>query len=280
VLAPLALLVIASRVASPADRWRAATACVVLSGLGATLSRGGILAFAAGAVVLVVLVGVRATARAVLAPVLGASVAVATLLPSMPAHSSPRPVLAVLGLAGGALLAGTASCWRAPRMAAATAVVALVAAMAAAGGGLGAVVDSRLTATSSDRQGETRAALRLAADHAVAGVGPGWRQFAWTDAGGTPRVARFAHNEYLQVLAELGAVGFVLLLGLLMALGRLAWSGRRAAPSPDIWAGVMAGLASLVVHAALDFGWHVPAVPLTGALLVGIVTTTKRQEQL
>ena len=126
--------------------------------------------------------------------------------------------------------------------------------------------------------GEARAALSLAADRPIAGVGPGWRSFAWTDADGSRRVAEYAHNEYLQVLAELGVVGLVLLVALLAAVGSIVRHGRRAAPSIEIWAGVAGGLVAVAVHAASDFGWHVPAVPLTGALLVGIVMQPRDKE--
>jgi hypothetical protein len=80
------------------------------------------------------------------------------------------------------------------------------------------------------------------------------------------------------VLAELGVVGLALLVGLLAAVGGTARHGRRAAPSTEIWAGVSGGLLAVAVHAASDFSWHVRAVPLTGALLVGIVMQPRKKE--
>jgi O-antigen ligase len=109
-------------------------------------------------------------------------------------------------------------------------------------------------------------------------VGPGWRRFAWTAPDGRPRVARYAHNEYLQVLAELGVVGLGLVLTLLAALGRLVWKRSGDAASPQLRAGAAAGLAAWAVHAAVDFGWHVPAVALTGAVLVGFVHPPKEDQ--
>ena len=93
-------------------------------------------------------------------------------------------------------------------------------------------------------------------------------------------VGRFVHNEYLQTLAELGLVGLILLLVLLAAVAR---DVRRAGPpavTPTLRAGVAAGLAALAAHGLFDFGWHLPAIWLTGALLVGIATTNQGDNQV
>ena len=48
--------------------------------------------------------------------------------------------------------------------------------------------------------------------------------------------------------------------------------GRDATLSPQLWAGVAAGLVALAVHSGLDFLWHIPAIPVVGALLVSLIT--------
>jgi O-antigen ligase len=103
-------------------------------------------------------------------------------------------------------------------------------------------------------------------------VGPGRIALVWTTADGRTVISRYAHNEYLQVLVQLGVIGFLLLLVLLAAITRTVWQGRAAAPSPQLWAGVAAGLVALAVHSGLDFLWHIPAIPLLGALLIGLTT--------
>ena len=62
------------------------------------------------------------------------------------------------------------------------------------------------------------------------------------------------------------------------ALGRLAWQGRASSPSVEVWAGLLAGLLALGVHSAFDFLWHVPAIPLLAALLIGLTTPSFVQE--
>jgi hypothetical protein len=271
-LALLGLLGLAALVERPSPQ-RAGVACLLLVGLGATLSRGGFVAFVAGAVVLAHAVGWRRLLPATAGPLLGTAVALAALAPSVPVSGPARPVLAAGGLVLGVGLAARVDARGVrPTVALALAVLVSAAAIAAMGGA------GRLTLASPDRVGEARAALGLAAEKPVAGVGPGWRSFAWTDADGSRRVAEYAHNEYLQVLAELGVVGLALLVGLLAAVTGIARHGRRAAPSTEIWAGVAGGLVAVAVHAASDFSWHVPAVPLTGALLVGIVMQLRPKE--
>jgi len=94
----------------------------------------------------------------------------------------------------------------------------------------------------------------------------------WTESDGVRGTFRYAHNEYVQLAAELGAVGLGLLVALLLALARLLWQAHAAHPSLVVWAGVVAGTVALAVHSGFDFVWHLPAIPLTAAALIGLVT--------
>ena len=262
----------------------AITSCVLLTGLGATLSRGGFLAFGAGALVLVGLLGVRTVIRGAAGPTMGALVALAALGPSIPKFSSARPGLAVAGLVLGAVVASGAHA--VSRRALVTAAVAITAVSALVLVAWGPARDAgrqiarpRLSIASPDRVDEARAALRVAGRRPLAGVGPGNADLRWIRSDGAVVVARYAHNEYLQTLADLGVVGLGLLASLLVAVAHMVRRGRAVAPSPVVWAGVAAGLVALGVHGLFDFGWHLPAVPLTGAVLVGIVTTNERRAQ-
>jgi O-antigen ligase len=92
---------------------------------------------------------------------------------------------------------------------------------------------------------------------------------SWASGGGSS-VYRYTHNEYLQVLAELGAIGGLLLAALLLMIVRglhRAWHGRGA-----VAAGALAATAALAVHAGFDFVWHIPAIPLLVAALVGLAS--------
>jgi hypothetical protein len=105
VLAPVGLFVLARLVGAPGSVPLVLAATGLLAGLGATMSRAGALALAIGLLVLAGLQGFRATARAAVGPLVGAVVALVCLVPSMPAASPPRPVLAFAGLCVGLVLA-------------------------------------------------------------------------------------------------------------------------------------------------------------------------------
>jgi hypothetical protein len=52
------------------------------------------------------------------------------------------------------------------------------------------------------------------------------------------------------------------------------WSARSRVDR-FVWAGTTAGLVAIAVHGSLDFVWHVPVVPLTGAVLAGLALGRK-----
>lgn len=277
-LAPAALVALALLIERPRSMLRAAATYLLLVGLGATLSRGGLVALLAGLVVLAVFAGVRAAARAAAPAVLGAAVAVAALAPSVPVGASARPGLALLGLVAGAVLAtGPVLLPARARVAViatgfALAPLALAAQLTAGrrAAGLDRLLASRATLESWGRSEAGRAALRLVVGSPLLGVGPGQARFFWSAPDGRGRVALYAHDEYLQWLVELGAIGLVLLVVLLAALARHAWRGRPVAGGSVLWAGAVAGVSALAVHSGLDFLWHLAVVPVFAGLLLGL----------
>jgi hypothetical protein len=282
VLAPLALLAIALLTARSRDVSRAVAAYLLLVGVGATLSRAGFVALLAGFVVLAVLAGVRATVWHALPVGLGAVVAVAALVPSFPYGATPRPVLAALGLfAGAAVAVGPVLLSGRVRVAV---VVGLLAAagFAAAGllrsGRLHEVWAVRGNLDSSGRTGALGAAFQMIAHQPLTGTGVGPARFIWDSADGTGAVALYVHDEYVQTLVDLGAVGAVLLLGLLTAVVGYLYRARRLAHRPGIRAGAIAALAALAVHSGFDFLWHIAVLPLAGGLLIGLAGPAIRGE--
>jgi hypothetical protein len=276
-LVPLTLFAVA-RLAGRPSVLATVGACLLLVGTGATLSRGGALALAVGAAVLATLLGPGPTLRAAGPPTVGAAVALAGLAPSMPASLPPRPALAIAALVVGVSVAvGAARLYRRP-LAVGLATAALAACVVLVVDGRAAdaaatISSTRLVIASPDRAAAARAALRIATERPLTGAGPDRAVLIWVQD--NRRVTgRYAHNEYLQVLAELGFVGLALLLALLASLAWTVWRGRPYAPSTAVWAGAIAGLAALAVHSAFDFLWHLPAIPLAGAVLAGLVLPT------
>ena len=271
-LVPLVLLAAGRLTSVPPSPPMAALTCLLLAGAGATLSRGGLLALALGGVVLARVVGPRSLLATIAGPAAGALLVLGGLAPSMVVGRSPRPFLAVAGLAAGLAVAAVLAAR--PRVAAAAVVGAalLVAGAAGLAGGLDAARASRMTLVSPDRANEAAAAIRIGADHPLTGAGPGQAVLAWRDDDGRRLVAHYAHNEYLQTFAELGAVGVALVLALAIAVAREIKREKVDA----VRAAAGAGLAGVALHSGMDFLWHIPAIPLVCAALVAVACPPRK----
>lgn len=128
-------------------------------------------------------------------------------------------------------------------------------------GAMGRILDATM---SERRLALWHDAVDLIRSEPLTGVGPGrFREMSPTAL--ADRDALWAHNEYLEVAAETGVPGLLLLLLLVLwAFARL-WPAATALRSvPAI---VVLGGATL--HANIDYVWHFPAVPLALAALVG-----------
>jgi O-antigen ligase len=267
-LAMLALVTLARLTQTPRSSFLALSATVLLVGLAATLSRAGMLALAVGVLVLAVARGPGMLARAGWGSAFGAAVAALGLVPAMTA-SGPRPVPAGVALAAGLAISAGAPAVRWGRGAAAgLAGLALVASVPG-WAGVTAITGVRLTVDDPERAASFSAALRAFGNSPLIGAGPDLPTLTWSSGTGTS-VYRYAHNEYLQVLAELGIVGGVLLATMLATvLGRL-WRSCRAGGAAS--AGALAAVTALAVHAGFDFIWHIPAIPLVAAALIGLAS--------
>jgi O-Antigen ligase len=275
VLAPISLLVLGRLVGTPGSLPLALAGTGLLAGLAATMSRAGALALVVGLVVLAGLRGPRAVARAAVGPLAGALVALVGLLPSMPAAGPPRPALALVGLCAGLALAAIVvrlRRWPALTLLGGVLVVGAVGLLATGGevgGAPHAVAKARVNLASPDRTGTLHAALGLVAQHPLTGTGPGHAHLRWKGQGHGTQLYAYVHNEYLQVAAELGLVGLVLLALLLVAIACLLWRARVTGRPGATWAGAAAAAAAFATHSGFDFVWHLPAIVLTVTLLVG-----------
>jgi O-antigen ligase len=71
-----------------------------------------------------------------------------------------------------------------------------------------------------------------------------------------------AHNDYLQLLVEMGALGFVTMLWFLIVVYRRATSKLRNWPEDTNGAVALAallGISGILVHSFVDFNLHIPA---------------------
>lgn len=85
----------------------------------------------------------------------------------------------------------------------------------------------------------------------------------------------YAHNDYVQLLAELGLPGAVAAFALAALLARRmvsAWRQQHARWSISLGAGVMCALFSLLVHSVTDFNLHIPSNALLFSVLAALGT--------
>jgi O-antigen ligase len=277
VLVMLSVVALGLLCGRPGHRGLAVCLTALLTGLAGTLSRAGLLALLVGLAVLAGLTGYRGVVRALTGPALGACVALAALLPSVPVQSPPRPLVAGAGLMLGMALAAWHPGQPRRRSVAVGGCLAALAATAAllATRPIGAAVQDvarvRLTLDSTHRADALHAALRLVAADPLTGTGPGLAHLRWVQEDGTGVRLLYAHDEYLQTLVELGAIGLALLLALLGTAALVVLRRPDGGGYPAAATGAIAALGALAVHSAFDFVWHVPVIPLTAAALLGLV---------
>jgi O-Antigen ligase len=276
----------------------AAAAPVLGAGLALSYSRGGLLAAAAGLVVVLLARPSPAQLRAaaVVAGTAAAAGVVAALLPAVKdlegartAQGTALTAVLVLVAAGAAAaqrgfarretrgdLPTRPVALRRPRLLAGAAVVVLlVGVFLAAGSGRGTpesgATAERLATVQSNRYSYWRVAVSTWADHPLVGAGSVAFNVEWLREREIDEGARDAHSLPLETAAELGVAG-LLALALLIS-GVLAGAARLQRAAPGAGAAAFGGLAAWSVHVLLDWGWEMPSVSLLAVLLAAAVVS-------
>jgi hypothetical protein len=263
-------------------------------GLYISFSRGALFACAAGLVALVVLVPRREQLRSLLVCL---AAGVLSALASAPFHGVTSLVgtqgkrefqgavvfVLLAAIALGAALAQRRSAHapvgelKLPRRAPGIALAVICAGLAlaiAVGAKEGSdrplsAGASRLTSFQSNRYAYWDVALRAFGDEPFRGVGAGGWAVYWLRYRKINEFAQDAHSLPLQTLAELGLVGFGLLLAFVGGVGWAAREARRVAPV--VAGGPIAGCIVWLAHSPLDWDWEMPAVTLIALVLAGAV---------
>lgn len=131
------------------------------------------------------------------------------------------------------------------------------------------------TIQAEERPFVARDTLRIIADHPALGIGAGayytvYSAYQSLDAGG---YYDHAHSDYLEFAAELG-VPFALLLGVVVVLSLVtalrAIIRRRNPLMRGVSAGALMGVVALMIHAAVDFNFYIPANAATFMVVLAI----------
>ena len=93
-------------------------------------------------------------------------------------------------------------------------------------------------------------------------------------------LVREAHNDYVELFAETGLVGFCLLAWFFWMVGRGLTRGlwRVSPKSTSVVAALVAGIGAMLFHEFFDFSLQIPANALLFSLFVGIVLRAGRKE--
>lgn len=107
----------------------------------------------------------------------------------------------------------------------------------------------------------------------VQGGGAGSYEYWWSQHASFTYTLKNAHSLYLEILAELGVVGLILLLvafgaGLLAALTALR---RTRGDDRATTCALAAVLAGFVVSAAIDWVWQLTAIAIVGVVALGLL---------
>jgi len=126
-------------------------------------------------------------------------------------------------------------------------------------------------------------AARMFAANPVLGIG--WNSFGvayprYMSLGGYP--SQLAHNDYLQVLAETGIIGFMFYAGfwiVVVGIGAKLCFDRDIGPELSwLRVGIVCGLLSFLFHSLVDFDLYIPGIALNVFFLTGLLIGTHPAE--
>jgi hypothetical protein len=128
----------------------------------------------------------------------------------------------------------------------------------------------RLTdVTNNGRLSVWRAAVRIARTQPIRGTGAGSYQLQYPRYRTQGLYVADAHSLYLQSFAELGVVGLVLILVVVLGiLGGLAT--RIRGPDRGLYAALLAVSSAWALHQAFDWDWQMPAASIGVVMLAGL----------
>src|SRR5207244_10052878 len=133
----------------------------------------------------------------------------------------------------------------------------------------------RVNLSGSGRADYWRVAWREFAENPVLGAGAGSYERYWVRDRPNAFFARDAHNLYLEVLAELGPIGLLLLC---VALGTPLVAAVRLRRRPLV-AAVAAAYVAFLLHAAIDWDWEMTGLTITALLCGAALVVAARPER-
>ena len=166
---------------------------------------------------------------------------------------------------------------------AAAALVVILAAVLVSWLGIGRALErfasyKSLEVSESRRVEMLHGTWRIFLDHPIAGTGLGTLQevFPLYDTIYDGLVVNHSHNDYAEALAETGAIGGLCGLAFLVLLFWTGWKiliADRGAMNLAYHAGALVACFGLLVHATVDFNFHIPSNALVFLLQAALATS-------
>jgi O-antigen ligase len=114
------------------------------------------------------------------------------------------------------------------------------------------------------------------------GIGPGTFEFWWAQhATYAGAFVRDAHSLYIETLAELGIVGFILVTGLVLGIIGIGTVRSLRAP-PDLrlgLAGATAACVAFAIAAGVDYMWEIGVMPISFFMLSAVAVDAGRSRR-
>lgn len=147
----------------------------------------------------------------------------------------------------------------------------------------------RLTSLSTGYRVEYwKVALESWKQHPLTGTGAGTFHYTWLKERSDTNDVRQVHNLYLEQGTEIGAFGFLALMGFVVALvgytARAAWrwsswrSSEREREDGPLLAGLVAALTVYLVSSVLEWHWYIPASTLFFFVLAAVAAKLAARE--
>jgi len=119
-------------------------------------------------------------------------------------------------------------------------------------------------------------ALEIIRDHPIFGTGLGTFNYIFPQYQPSEIITKhytYAHSDVLELLSDVGIVGFSIFLSGLIVFVRYGFRHFRKRHNPYVIGmsiGVFGSLASLFVHSFVDFNLHIPAIAILGSIILAL----------
>jgi O-Antigen ligase len=122
-----------------------------------------------------------------------------------------------------------------------------------------------------------RVAIDAFEEKPLLGQGAGAYQFSWAQQRSIDAPVHNAHSLYLEAFAELGLVGGILVIALVLALLWFGFSAWRAAAEPerDRYAALLAAMLAFAVGAGIDWYWEIAGLGAVFFLAAGVLVSAR-----